>query len=87
MVLDPGYPHRALAETQRVATRVPQLMGKGSHLAGPLIQEAGLAVGAIRLTSGAHVVAGVIVDQHPRPGREVEPGTPVDLTVASGQFR
>lgn len=68
-------------------TRVPRLIGKGSHVAKPLITGVQLTLGVIRLVATSEVPAGVIMDQHPRPGRRVAPGTPVDLTVASGQFR
>jgi beta-lactam-binding protein with PASTA domain len=75
------------AEVETTTTTVPRLIGKGSHMAKPLITDAQLTLGVIRLVATSEVTAGVIMDQHPRPGRHVAPGTPVDLTVASGQFR
>jgi beta-lactam-binding protein with PASTA domain len=68
-------------------TRVPELIGKGSHMAGPALREARLSLGVIRLVASSEVTAGVIMDQYPRAGRPVASGTPVDLTVASGEFR
>jgi beta-lactam-binding protein with PASTA domain len=68
-------------------TRVPKLIGKGSHVAKPLITKARLSLGVIRLVATSEVPAGVILDQYPRADRPVAPGTPVDLTVASGQFK
>jgi beta-lactam-binding protein with PASTA domain len=68
-------------------TRVPKLIGKGSHMAKPLITGARLSLGVIRLVATSEVPAGVIMDQYPRADRPVAPGTPVDLTVASGQFK
>lgn len=71
----------------RTITRVPKLIGKGSYVAGPLLREARLSLGVIRLVASSEVTAGVIMDQYPRAGRPVASGTPVDLTVASGEFR
>jgi beta-lactam-binding protein with PASTA domain len=73
-------------EVETIA-RVPELIGTGSHLAEPILRDARLALGVIRLVASSEAAAGVVVDQHPRAGRPVTPGTPVDLTVASGQFR
>jgi beta-lactam-binding protein with PASTA domain len=75
-----------MAPEARTITRTPRLIGKGSHLVEPLIREARLTLGVIRLAASSEVTAGVIMDQHPRPGRHVASGTPVDLTVASGEF-
>lgn len=84
---DGEYPEITMGAELQTTVRVPKLVGKGSHSAEPLIRKKGLALGVIRLVPTSEVTAGVIMDQHPRPGRSVAPGTPVDLTVASGQFR
>ena len=77
----------AMAPGVRTITRVPKLIGTGSHMAEPLIRKARLSLGVIRLVATSEVTAGVVMDQHPRPGRSVASGTPVDLTVASGELR
>jgi beta-lactam-binding protein with PASTA domain len=76
-----------MSPVARTITRVPKLIGKGSHVAGPLLREARLSLGVIRLVASSEVTAGVVMDQYPRAGRAVASGTPVDLTVASGEFR
>jgi beta-lactam-binding protein with PASTA domain len=78
---------RPMPSITRTITRVPKLIGKGSHTAEPLIRAARLNLGVIRLVATSEVAAGVVMDQYPRPGYRVASGTPVDLTVASGQFR
>jgi beta-lactam-binding protein with PASTA domain len=75
-----------MAPGVRTITRVPKLIGKGSHMAEPLIREARLSLGVIRLVATSEVAAGVVVEQYPREGRPVASGTPVDLTVASGEL-
>jgi beta-lactam-binding protein with PASTA domain len=77
----------AMAPGVRTITQVPKLIGPGSHMAEPLIRKARLSLGVIRLVATSEVTAGVVMDQHPRPGRPVASGTPVDLTVASGELR
>jgi beta-lactam-binding protein with PASTA domain len=81
-----GYARHALAADIRTFTQVPRLMGRGAHEAGPRLKDARLVLGVIRFVARQDASAGLILDQHPRPGRRVESGTPVDLTVASGQL-
>jgi beta-lactam-binding protein with PASTA domain len=76
-----------MAPAVRTTTQVPKLIGKGSQTAEPLLRDAHLALGVIRLVASSEVTAGVIMDQYPREGRPVASGTPVDLTVASGELR
>lgn len=81
------YAPSAMAPDTRTITLVPRLIGKGSHMAAPLLREARLSLGVIRFVASSQVTAGVVMDQYPREGRPVASGTPVDLTVASGEFQ
>lgn len=61
---------------------VPKLTGSDPDLAGRMLDDAGLAVGATTTVDSTAPV-GTIVGQDPQPGDYAEPGTPVDLFVAA----
>jgi beta-lactam-binding protein with PASTA domain len=81
-----GYPRLEMDASIRTFTEVPPLIGRGAHEAGPRLRDARLALGVIRFVARQDASPGMVLEQHPRPGRRVEPGTPVDLTVVGGQL-
>lgn len=82
---DRTVPH--LIPDADTSIRVPELVGRPSHEAQALIRRAGLALGVVRLVDVSDAAAGLVLDQHPRASRAIDPGMPIDLTVASGQYQ
>jgi serine/threonine-protein kinase len=63
--------------------RVPVLVGEDVARARALLEDRGLQSKVVRRSSGSRP-ENIVLDQDPRPGRRVEEGSVVTLTVSSG---
>jgi eukaryotic-like serine/threonine-protein kinase len=63
---------------------VPDLRGLPAEAVGVALQQAGLALGTMRVTTSTTLAAGRVVAQAPGPGTEVSPNSAVDLVLSSG---
>ncbi len=61
---------------------VPDLTGTRVLFASANLQRAGFMPGEVRYDEHSPEPDGTIISQHPRPGRNATPGSPIDLTVA-----
>lgn len=68
----------------RRPVRVPDLTGMATSDAAGLLREVGLRAGLVHLTFSREFDSGIVFDQEPAAGMNVERGQPVDLTVSSG---
>lgn len=72
----------ALALTGCGGEPVPDLTGTRVLFASANLQKAGFMPGEIRYDEHSPEPVGTIISQHPRPGRNATPGSPIDLTVS-----
>lgn len=63
---------------------VPELIDLQQEVAVSEIEARGLTVGTITSQDAEDVEPGLVLDQRPTAGAEIEPGAPVDLVVAAG---
>jgi serine/threonine protein kinase/class 3 adenylate cyclase len=66
---------------------VPDLGGLSVSGAEGVLASAGLSFGPVRSRPSDRVVKDTVLAQDPAPGAEVEPGSPVSVTVSSGSER
>ena len=64
---------------------VPDFSNLTEEEAIQLIEESRLTVGVITEEYSGRVEVGLVISQSPRTGREVESGTPIDLTISLGE--
>jgi len=73
--------------TLRVANpgaRVPNLVGRNEREVGQLLKQANLNMGRVARRHHDRIPEYVVIDQSPRAGRVVNPGSAVSLTVSQG---
>ena len=63
---------------------VPRVVGLPRDEAQRKLQDAGLKLGSLDEAQSAEVAAGVVIEQDPQAGTEVERGAAVDLILSSG---
>jgi beta-lactam-binding protein with PASTA domain len=73
-----------VSKGRRPEARVPNIIGRHEREAPRLLSQANLRVGYITRQNHEKYPAGVVIDQSPRDGRVVEPGSTVNLTVSEG---
>ncbi|MCS6854921.1 MAG: PASTA domain-containing protein [Elioraea sp.] len=80
--VDPGSTVAlVLAQAPPPTALVPALKGQPLAAAETALRASGLARGAVKEQPGPR--PGIVLDQHPKAGTEVAPGTAVDLVVSS----
>jgi serine/threonine-protein kinase len=75
----------AAAVTFPAFSTVPSVLSVDQDIAEGRITDAGLTVGAIALDSTCKDIKGAVLTQNPVHDSTVAPGTPVNLTVSTGE--
>ena len=68
-------------EQQPNAVEVPDLVGKNAIIVGALLERAGLKLGRMRRETKDDGKRNTVLEQMPRSGTLVRPGTAVDLVI------
>jgi serine/threonine-protein kinase len=71
----------ASQEQQPNAVEVPDLVGKNAIIVGALLERAGLKLGRMRRETKDDGKRNTVLEQMPRSGTLVQPGTAVDLVI------
>jgi serine/threonine-protein kinase len=76
-----NFPVKLVVSSGGGKVRVPNLKGKSEYKARTLLQESGLELGRVNVTTSAEYSFDIILYQNPAAGEMAEKGSKVDITV------
>lgn len=85
--VEPGRVIQVVVSSGAEDIPVPPVVGETQERAVQLLEDANLAVGEITEIPHATEPKGVVLNQNPKQGVEVQPGFPIDLVISSGKAR
>jgi beta-lactam-binding protein with PASTA domain len=76
-----NFPVKLIISSGGGKVNVPSLKGKSEYKARSLLEESGLQLGRVNVTTSAEYSFDIVIYQSPAPGTMVEKGSKVDITV------